>query len=69
MGSEVVPMAVRVDLLGSDWGQPASCRITGLEALSEDQEWVRCLLCAGGVEIRRVALVGRVGDAARTEHE
>jgi len=22
----------------SDWGQPASCRITGLEALSEDHE-------------------------------
>jgi len=41
MGSEVVPMAVRVDLLGSDWGQPASCRITGLEALSEDQEPAR----------------------------
>jgi hypothetical protein len=30
-----------VDLLGSDWGQPASCRITGLEALSEDQEPAR----------------------------
>ena len=41
MGSEVVPMAVRVDLLGSDWGQPASYRITGLEALSEDQEPAR----------------------------
>jgi hypothetical protein len=41
MGSEVVPMAVRVDLLGSDWGQPASCRITGLEASSEDQEPAR----------------------------
>jgi len=27
------------------------------------------LLCAGGVEIRRVAPVGRVGGAARTEHE
>src|SRR5512133_3403733 len=27
-------------------------------------EWVRCLLCAGEVEIRRVALVGRVGDVA-----
>ena len=26
-------MAVRVDLLGSDWAQPASCRMTGLEAL------------------------------------
>ena len=41
MGSEVVSMAVRVDLLGSDWGQPASCRITGSEALSEDQEPAR----------------------------
>ena len=40
---------------------------TGLSSLFASG--VCALLCAGGVEIRRVALVGQVGDAARTEHE
>jgi hypothetical protein len=58
---------------GYSWGEIAS-RL-GTTRRAEQQRWGRLSarplrsLCAGGVEIRRVALIGRLGDAARTEHE